>query len=555
MKRRQKTPTELYEEAVHLVRNAPARVIAAYYIGALPFILCLLFFWADMTQDAAAWEHCLPGSLAVALLYGWMIYCQTNFVRGLQSELCGSPAEPWFSGDARRFAFTQITLQPTKYFFLPAAALMILPYAGAYAFYQNLMATGGDEPGLGRAIRAARKHSGAWQTQNWAILAILFFLNLIVFMNIGTAIIVLPLLLKVFLGIDTVFSRSGASAVNTTFFAITAGLTYLVTNPVAKAVYLLRYFYAESRDTGDDLRAEYKSNAPRPEIAAAVLRAMLALLPVPALFLILLLQPASLAQQPAATPPPPTVTPAQLNQAIDQVIHNSEFTWRLPRPPRPAAKGNWLVEVTEQFLAAMGRGIRQLGKWIDDLVNWIGDKLKHIFSGIGGNQPAADARKLRLLVYSLLAGVAIVLSWLVWQVRRHRKRRAAAKATPIAIPIAELNNPDLLADQQPLDEWLLLARDCMARQEFRLALRAFYLAGLSYLAGRALISIQRGKSNRDYARELRRKARNEAGLLAAFHQNLGVFEKSWYGMYDVDRNLVEQFEATLSQMRSYASQQ
>jgi hypothetical protein len=203
----------------------------------------------------------------------------------------------------------------------------------------------------------------------------------------------------------------------------------------------------------------------------------------------------------------------------------------------------------------MGRGVRQVVKWIDQFFTWLGDKLKHLLPGIGGNQPAADARRLRLFIYALLAGVAIVLAWLLWQVRRTRKRRVAVKVTPTAIPVVELNNPDLQADQQPLDEWLLLARDCTARQEFRLALRAFYLAGLSYLAGRSLISIQRGKSNRDYARELRRKARDQADLLDAFQQNLGVFERTWYGLYDVDRSLVEQFEATLSEMRSYATRQ
>jgi uncharacterized protein DUF4129 len=567
VKRRQKAPVELFEEAVHLLRNAPAAVLASYYAGALPFMLGLIVFWADMTQNAIAWEHCLPGSLAVALLYCWMIYGQTVFVRGLQAELSGTPGEPRFSGTTQRFAFLQMTLQSSKFFVLPAAALMILPYAGAYSFYQNLMAASDGEPATpGAAIRDARKHSNFWQSQNWTILGILVFVNLVVFLNIGTAILLLPALLKVLLGIDTVFSRSGASAVNTTFFAITAGLTYLAANPVAKAVYLLRYFYAESRETGDDLRAECKSALSRAEARlqaeslphkAKATQAGMPVLHRPEMAMLilglLLLPAAANGQAPA---PAPAVSPNELNQAIDQVIHRPEFTWRMPRAPQPPAESaNWFVRQTQAFLNAMGRGVRQVGKWIDQFFTWLGDKLKHLLPGIGGNQPAADARRLRLFIYALLAGVAIVLAWLLWQVRRTRKRRVAVKVTPTAIPVVELNNPDLQADQQPLDEWLLLARDCTARQEFRLALRAFYLAGLSYLAGRSLISIQRGKSNRDYARELRRKARNQADLLAAFQQNLGVFEKTWYGLYDVDRSLVEQFEATLSEMRSYASRQ
>src|SRR4029077_15061796 len=98
-----------------------------------------------------------------------------------------------------------------------------------------------------------------WQGQNWVLLGILVLLNSVVFLNIGTAILILPQLLKSFLGIETLLSRSGSCALNTTFYAVTAGLTYLVMNPLAKAVYLLRYFYAESQGTGVDCRAQYNA--------------------------------------------------------------------------------------------------------------------------------------------------------------------------------------------------------------------------------------------------------------------------------------------------------
>jgi hypothetical protein len=118
-----------------------------------------------------------------------------------------------------------------------------------------------------------------------------------------------------------------------------------------------------------------------------------------------------------------------------------------------------------------------------------------------------------------------------------------------------MSDAGLEAGQQPPDLWMQLARDCMARQDFRLALRAFYLASLAFLAGRSLISIQRGKSNQDYARELRRKAHGAPELVGAFVQNVGTFERTWYGQYDVDRTLLEQFENNLTKMRTGAPQQ
>jgi hypothetical protein len=187
-------------------------------------------------------------------------------------------------------------------------------------------------------------------------------------------------------------------------------------------------------------------------------------------------------------------------------------------------------------------------------MNWLGEKLKSMLPG-GGNRPGPDSRELRAFLYSLLVAVAILLGWLLWRTMRSGKQARTASAIPVAAPVVDLTDAGLEADQQPLDQWLQLARDLMARQELRLALRALYLAGLAYLAERSLISIQRGKSNQDYARELRRKSRATPELVDVFVQNMGVFERTWYGQYQVDRGILEQFENNLRKMRTCAPQQ
>ena len=525
MKRPAKSAVELYEEAVFLLRRAPASTLAAYYAGSIPFVLGFLFFWADMSQSAFAYDHCAPAALAVALLFLWMMYWQSLFVQKLQAELSGTPRPSWRSKETRRLGFLQLSVQPTKFVVLPIASLVLLPFASVYAFYQNLMAARDGD------LRGARKQAQAWQSQNWTLLAILDILEVVVFTNIATAILLAPYLAKMLLGIESVFTRSVVASLNTTFLAVTAGLTYLVTNPLAKAVYLLRYFYAESIETGEDLRVAQ------------------AFLPI----LLLLLLPGLLSAQ-AAPPTPATISVEQLNHSIDDVTHRPEFTWRLPRAPHRENNGNWFVRTTQSFLDATGRGARQVGRWISQFIDWLGDKLKSLIPGLGGNQPGADSRKLRALVYTLLVAVATLLSWLLWRILRSGRKLRAAVAIPVA-PAVEMNDAGLEAGQQPLDQWIQLARDCMARQDFRLALRALYLASLAYLAERSLISIQRGKSNLDYTRELRRKARGSAELVSAFVQNVTTFERTWYGQYDVDRAILEQFENNLTKMRTGAPQQ
>ena len=96
-----------------------------------------------------------------------------------------------------------------------------------------------------------------------------------------------------------------------------------------------------------------------------------------------------------------------------------------------------------------------------------------------------------------------------------------------------------------------LGRECLARDDCRLALRAFYLGSLSWLGRRDLLTIAPFKSNRDYGRELRRRAHNEA-LEQAFSVNVATFERGWYGLHPVDAGQVEEFVETFLRMKAYA---
>ncbi|HUA17441.1 MAG TPA: DUF4129 domain-containing protein [Bryobacteraceae bacterium] len=538
MSTREKSAIELFEEATYLLRRAPGGAIAAYYTGSVPFVLGFLFFWADMSQSAFAYEQCAAASLGLALLFCWMVYWQAIFVQSLHAQLSRAPGSRWLSLEARRLGVLQVALQPTKFLVLPVAALTILPYAGVYAFYQHLMSVPCSGGSLSRATRAAKTQALVWPWQNWNALAILVLLNAVVFVNLGITILGAPYLLKSLLGIESAFTRGGSVAFNTTFLAVTAALTYLVTNPLAKAVYLLRSFYAESIETGEDLRAELKSGVAATTVVLAA---------------ILMLSGAARAQAPAPLKTAPAVSADQMNRTIDDVIHRPEFTWRLPRAERPPQNNpNWFVRATESFVNVTVRALQQVGRWVDRFARWLVDKLRGAISVGGPTLPAPNARQLRAVVYALLAAVALLLGWLLVQALRLKRSRPAARATAVVAPPVDLNSPRLLADERPLEEWLRLARDCQARQEYRLALRALYLAGLAYLAEQSLISIHRSKSNLDYSRELLRKARHQPQLLQTFADNVGVFERTWYGMYDVDLGTLERFEANLARMKAGA---
>jgi hypothetical protein len=59
-------------------------------------------------------------------------------------------------------------------------------------------------------------------------------------------------------GMESDFSQSPLSMLNTTFFATMFGLTYLCLDPLIKACYVLRCFYGTSLRSGEDLKAELR---------------------------------------------------------------------------------------------------------------------------------------------------------------------------------------------------------------------------------------------------------------------------------------------------------
>jgi hypothetical protein len=517
-----KPAVDLCEEAVHLLRRAPLGLLATYYLGSVPFILALLFFWADMSSSATAREHTVPAALGMTAAYIWMLTWQAIFARSLRRELAGGASTTVSVGDWFRIAALQAAVQPWKLVALPVAAGLLFPFPELYAFFHNAS--------LSDSTATARKLARLWPRENMTFLAILSLLSVVVFVNVATGVVLLPYLLKMLLGLDTVFTRSPYTFLNTTFLAIAGGLIYLVLNPFVKAFYVLRCFYGESLTTAEDLRVELKAST----AALACVLALLGALSLPA-------QERDL--------------PSRLDQSIDHVLQSPEYAWRLPRTPHlDDRNGNWFLRNTLYLLQATDRGVKQVGRWIDDFAQWLrdrfGKRLPQLPEESKAHAPATQLRVTIILLLAIISGVAVYLLW---------RLLAAKRPQPSAAPIAEAASIDLAADdvqadQQPPDEWLAMAQACLSRQDYRLAMRALYLAGLSALAGEKLISLNRSKSDLDYQRELRRRARQRPALLAAFTENRAMFERGWYGMYDVDLATIHQFETNLEQMRPRAQQ-
>ncbi len=85
----------ILEEAIHFLRLAPTTLILSYYVGSLPFILGLLYFWTDMSRYGYAADHLAVGSLGIALLFAWMKFWQAVFGMQIRSKLFGTSQQSW----------------------------------------------------------------------------------------------------------------------------------------------------------------------------------------------------------------------------------------------------------------------------------------------------------------------------------------------------------------------------------------------------------------------------------------------------------------------------
>src|SRR5215471_15401641 len=114
---------DLIEEAIHLLRTIPGSAFALYYLGTLPFILGLLYFWTDMARSPFASQHLAAAALGMSVLFLWMKFFQTMFARNLRAFVSGHPVPGISLTQSARVFIHQSVLQPTALFLLPLALL------------------------------------------------------------------------------------------------------------------------------------------------------------------------------------------------------------------------------------------------------------------------------------------------------------------------------------------------------------------------------------------------------------------------------------------------
>ena len=454
-------PISLLEEAVHLLRRTPLATLVCHLVGTAPLALALLIFWNDITNPHTSDATVARESVVLALLLVWMNCWRAVFAGRVRRELSAAADKPWTWSRTWNLLAGQSLLGASKLIVWPIALLTIFGFAWTVAFYRSA-ATLADRADLDplQLIARSRHLAGLDRRQSWVILPILLFLGLAFTANLALTLAFLPQLVRMLTGYESQFSRSMYYIFTPLFLWSTLAISWMVFDPFVQTVYCLRCFRGESLTTGEDIRAGLR-------MLPMAVGILLALLPLHSF---------------AAVPP------QQLEQSVRQAMKSSEYDWRLPVAPASPKGDSWLIRATDRFFDGVKAVFKAIGKAIDAFLDW----LRSLFEvGGGPNGGALPSKGLHWSLYLLSAFVAAFAIWIAWRRNWFRPVRPKIAAVP-GLEAIRLDAEDLTADRLPEESWMELAARSLREENFRFALRAYYLANLAFLGRSQLLTIHPG---------------------------------------------------------------
>jgi hypothetical protein len=514
----------LLEEAVQLLRLLPARAWIAYLCGAGAWVLAFLWFWAAATWFAPSGGELALQALGLTVAFGALKLAQARLCAHLAAARSGSPVARWGARECIQLSTTEIAGHAPAIALLPLASLLTFPLGWVWSWFQTRTVLAASAGGPLSFAKVREVSTPALKQIHFGMLYLSAF-YVVVLVNVGVVCAAAPRLANSWLGIDTFAAFGGVSIFNTTYFASIGMLAWLVLDPLCKAFFVLRVFYLRSEQNGDDLRLAVRAAAARRTTTlACVLLCLLALGTSPQ------------AQASIATPPevPAAVEPGALGRGLERTFNHGDFAWRT-RPARDLATARRVhgpVEALfEQAWKTLIRGIDAVVDTWNRLRDWwrsLFPKDKDEKESPGSPSSFAAVADVMLIVLLVLA--IGLLGFLVFASLKKAPSRAPTPfKTGRAVPAPDLRDGQIHAAMLPWLEWLALARKQQAAGEWRLALRALFLAQLARHADEGLLALARHKTNLEYEHELRRRLPGASDRQTRFRGQRLLFEAVWYG--------------------------
>ncbi|WP_188406825.1 DUF4129 domain-containing protein [Psychroflexus salis] len=180
----------------------------------------------------------------------------------------------------------------------------------------------------------------------------------------------------------------------------------------------------------------------------------------------------------------------------------------------------------------------QQESWWDDFTEWLNGKWKDLLQAIFGDiEPDSFVYFVtQILPYLILGLVIIFIIWLFIKLNPGQNVLAEPKRDKVYF-----SNEEELIKTKDLNK---LKADAMANNNFRLAVRYWYLLILKDLDDLELIAYEFEKTNSDYAQELQ-----NLSFANSFKQTTNYYNFAWYGGFDVNELQFQKIDRLFIQLQ------
>ena len=177
--------------------------------------------------------------------------------------------------------------------------------------------------------------------------------------------------------------------------------------------------------------------------------------------------------------------------------------------------------------------------WWDSFKNWLYAIFLLLFQSLFGNEAAVGALAtfLRILPYVLLA----ILLFLIIRffIKANTRSLVYTQNNPNVVSLSEEERIIKTANIQQLIE------EALVQQNYRLAIRYYYLFILQLLTERDIIEWELQKTNDDYITEL-----NESKFKSPFSTVTLLYDYIWYGEFNIDKEHYGKAEKAFAELKN-----
>lgn len=181
--------------------------------------------------------------------------------------------------------------------------------------------------------------------------------------------------------------------------------------------------------------------------------------------------------------------------------------------------------------------------WWSNFTSWLNKKWNQLLQAIFGDiKPDTFVYFLtQILPYLIVGGVIIFIIWLFIKLNPGQNVLAKTEQSEVFF-----SNEEELVKTKNLAK---LKEEALKKQNFRLAVRYWYLLILQNLDKLELIEYEFEKTNTDYANELQSKS-----FVGLFKESTNYYNFAWYGGFEVNEIQFQKIDRLFSHLQTQINQ-